>query len=133
MSRKPLPDTVEATEAELAQLNAECEAAMGDGWNYGNQRTRAFGRRTDAHIRRATVRAERMRELEAHLASLKRPASVQPPKPSPTEDEIRSAHFVRDRNGWNKVVKVNRATVTIEVPPGWNDKIPFKKIIEVRE
>jgi hypothetical protein len=133
MSRKPLPATVEATEAELAQLNAECETAMGAQWNYGNQRTKAFGRRTDAHIRRAAARSARISELETHLACLRRAAAAPPPKPPPTEEEIRAARLVRDQHGWSKVVKVNRTTVTIEVPPGWNDKIPFRKIIEVRE
>lgn len=132
MGRNDLPVTVEATRAEIDRINAESERAFSDPyWNYGNQRTKAFGQRTDAAIRRAAQRVERVEVLKRHLAALER-ATTAATKPLPTEEEIRSARLIRTKHGWEKVVRVNRSTVTIEVPPGWNDKVSFRKIFEVR-
>lgn len=128
-----LPATIDATRAEIERLNAESEHAFGDPhWNHGNQRTKTFGQRTDAAIRRAAQHVERVKVLERHLAALERAASSPAPKPAPTVDEIRSARLIRTKLGWERVVKVNRTTVTVEAEPGWNNKVSFRKILEVR-
>lgn len=128
-----LPTTIVATRAEIERINTESARAFGDPhWNYGNQRTKAYGQRTDAAIRRAAQRVERVQALERHLVALERAASAPAPKPAPADDEIRSARLVRTKLGWEKVVKVNRTTVTVEAEPGWDNKVSFRKILEVR-
>jgi hypothetical protein len=124
-----LPSTIDATEAELSQLR---EAVSTPFQNHGNMRTKAFGQRTNAAIHRAAERFARIKALETHLAHLTRLASAPAPKPAPTADEIRGAALVRTRYGWERVVKVNRSTVTVEAEPGWKDKVSFSKILEVR-
>lgn len=124
-----MPSTIGAAEAELAQLR---ELVSEPFQNHGNMRTKAFGQRTDAAIRRTAERFARIKALEAHLARLNAAATAPAPKPAPTAEEIRGAALIRTRYGWERVVKVNRTTVTVAAEPGWNDKVPFSKVLDVR-
>ena len=129
---QPMPTTIEATEAELAQLRAAIDADWQKPTSYGSLRGKQHGQRIDASVRRAGVTSARLTALEAHLAGLQRAAVAPAPKPLPTDDEILAARLVRTKLGWEQVVKVNRTTVTVVAEPGWDNKVPFRKILEVR-
>lgn len=49
-----------------------------------------------------------------------------------TRDELHGARAVRSRWGWRRVVRVNAATVTVETPYSWTDRIPFGDVLEVK-
>jgi len=49
-----------------------------------------------------------------------------------TEEQYLSAHAVRTRVGWHKVVRVNAKSVTVETPYSWTDRVPRSRVIEVR-
>lgn len=49
-----------------------------------------------------------------------------------TADDARGATHVRDKNGWHKVVTVNRTTVTVETGYSWTDRIPLERVLEAR-
>ncbi len=131
-----LPTTIEATRAELDQLNATIVAAANNPhWNYGRSRTKAFGRRTDAAIHRTAQCFARVKALEAHLVHLQaQETAAQAPAPKPVSmGDIWVGMAVKTKSGWFRVVKINRTTVTVDVEPGWDDIVPLSRVLEVRE
>lgn len=95
-------------------------------------RTKSFGVRADANLRRAGHCARTIARLERELEGLRRRSTQPEPKPVDL-DRLPYARFVRTWNGWHKVVKVNRVTVKVVVSPGWDDLIKVSKILEIRE
>jgi len=50
-----------------------------------------------------------------------------------TAADLSGAVVVRDRFGWHRVVRVNRATVTVETGYSWTRAVPVAKVLEFRE
>jgi hypothetical protein len=125
-------DKGRATAAKAAELaaaerrwNALCE------WrNYGNSRTKQFGRRADGNLRRAAEARRLVERLTQELETLRRPVRVVPPLDL---ERLPFATHIRTDVGWYEVVKVNRKSVKVVVDPGWDDLIPIKRIKEIHE
>lgn len=50
-----------------------------------------------------------------------------------TRDDIEGAIEVRTlAHGWQRVVRVNKTSVTVETGHSWTDRHPFHKVLEVR-
>lgn len=98
----------------------------------GRSRTKQFGRRVDAQLRRAGQLHREVERLESEIRGLRRRASE--PEPPPLDlNRLPYAKAIRTGTGWYRVLKVNRASVTVEVPPGWDNRIPLRRIREIRE
>lgn len=49
-----------------------------------------------------------------------------------TEEDLRSARYVRDQHGWHEVARVNAKSVSVRTGYSWTDRIPRDRILEVR-
>ena len=43
-------------------------------------------------------------------------------------EDIKPGDLIQARDRWERVDKVNKATVTVETPPGWDNKVPLIEI-----
>lgn len=96
-------------------------SARADARRYG-----AYDREATAYARHAAAEKS-VQQLEQQLARAERNAPV-----PFTEEQWKAAQVVRTRDGWKKVVRVNVKTVTVAVPPGWDDKVTRARVLEVR-
>lgn len=118
-------------EAELAQAREAMDA------NFDRYAGTARGRgeqhrvRCDAQVRRGAQLGDRVQRLERELEALRRRADR--PTPPPLDlSKLPGAKFIRTSSGWYEVIKVNRVSVKVKVPPGWDDLIRITKIVEIR-
>lgn len=126
-----IADEIAAKEAELEQARAALQAAF-DYRPGGSLKTKTFGIRSNAALRRGAQAGDTVQRLEREIAALHRKAAESEPQPLDL-DRLPHAQYIRTRNGWYAVVKVNRKTVKVAVDPGWDDLIPIGRIIEIRE
>lgn len=91
---------------------------------------RADARRHARHDREAQA-WQAVRDAEAKVAGLERTIARNQTVPF-TDDDLKSARFVRDRHGWHEVVKVNAKTVSVATGYSWVDRIPVAHVLEVR-
>lgn len=130
-----LPDGDDKARA-IAMKSAELVAARRAfdreaNWrNHGGMRTKNFGRRSDANLRRGAAAGRLVQRLESELDALRRPVREVPPLDL---ERLPFATHVRTDAGWYEVVKVNRKTVKVVVDPGWDDLVPIKRIREIHE
>lgn len=124
--------------ARIAELEAErvkALAAMQANFDqplHGRQRTKRFGQRVNAQLRRGGEHRRNIERIDRELAA----ARTQADKPAPVALDLARlphAYAVRTDTGWYRVLKVNKVTVKVEVPPGWDDLIKISKILEIRE
>lgn len=124
--------------ARIAELEAElktAEAAAQANFEHtpgGRSRTKRFGKRVDAQLKRAGQHRRNIERIQRELAALNRQAN----QPAPVVLDLARlphAYAIRTDTGWYRVLKVNRVTVQVEVPPGWNDLIKISKVLEIRE
>lgn len=123
-------EQIAAKEAELAAARK----ALVDNFERpigGSSRTKQFGRRVDAQLRRAGQLRTAVLRLERELEGLRRD-NLRPEVTPVDLSKLPAARYVRTEFGWHKVVKVNKATVKVRVEPGWNDLIKVSKILEIR-
>lgn len=121
---------IAAKEAELEQARAALVANFNRHAGTSSMRGKQHAVRIDAQIRRGAEHKRTVERLERELTALRQPAK---PEPKPvTPEALAAAKFIRTRYGWHKVVKVNRATVTVETDYSWHDRIKVGKILEVR-
>lgn len=140
--RVKLATSQEHLEAALtAKQNAEHLSAaardLGGGipgfGGSGNQRAatqvRGAHSRADRAHREADERVElwtgKIRSLERRIAELERVRF--------TADDLKTATHVKTDIRWYKVTRVNKASVTVEMPPGWDNRFPIERITEWRE
>lgn len=123
-------DRARAIAAKAAELTAartrfyaECDRPLG-----GRSRTKQFGRRADAQLRRAGELRRLVDRLSGELDALRRPVRVVPPLDL---ERLPYATHIRTDAGWYEVVKVNRKSVKVKVDPGWDDLIPIKRVKEI--
>ncbi len=122
---------IAAKEAQLVATRNEF-AANADRPLWGKQRTKQFGRRVDSQLRRAGQLGREVERLEGELRGLRRRASE--PEPAPLDlDRLPYAKAIRTATGWYRVLKVNAKSVVVEVPPGWDNRFPLSRILEIRE
>lgn len=92
------------------------------------RRAAAVEREIDAAV--AAVNAERRAEHDkAKAAHAEREAS----RRRFTRDEIDGAGLIHDGYRWRKVVRVNKATVSVESGYSWLDRIKFKDVHGVQQ
>lgn len=91
---------------------------------------RARAAATERSIDEATEEVKAAKEAErAKLAAL----FAEWTKPVPfSSNELHEARAIRTANGWHKVVRVNRKSVSVESGYSWTDRIAIDKILEVR-
>jgi len=85
---------------------------------------RAFEAHRDADARIAKW-SYRVRALKQRIAEAERVRF--------TADDLRTATHVKTGTGWYKVTRVNAKSVTVEMPPGWDNRFPLERITEWRE
>lgn len=125
--------------SDLAEKEAELDAARQalaaiDPTPGGNSRKKRHAQRVDSRIRRMAQQAETVRHLERELAAPQR-AEVVPVEPPvvATPDTVEVGDFITTRyEGWRRVVRVNRKTVSVETGHSWTDTVPYAKILRHR-
>lgn len=134
-----------AAQAELAEAKAAARRlSAANGERFGTDpaiasgvrrkpNARADSRRYGAYDREAAA-YQRLTAAEAEVEQLtRRVAREQRDADVPfTPEHLAAATHIRDRNGWHKVVRVNKTTVTVDVAPSWDNKVSIVKIREVR-
>lgn len=126
-----IADRIAAKEAELAAAREAMEANFNRPVG-GRSRTKQFGRRINAQLRRAGEHRRTIEQLEREIVGLHREATA--PTPVPLDlTRLPYAKAIRTRSGWYRVLKVNRKSVVVEVPPGWDNRFPLSRILEIRE
>lgn len=124
-------EQIAAKEAELEQARTALQAAF-DYNPGGSLKTKTFAVRSDGALRRGAQAGDAIERLEREIEGLRRKATQ--PEPVPLDlTRLTHAQYIRTRNGWYEVVKVNHKTVKVVVEPGWDDLIPIGRIIEIRE
>ena len=126
-----IADQIAAREAELEQARAALQAAA-DYQSGVRSRTKTHRVRMDGALRRAGQAGNRITRLEHEIAALRLKAT-EAARPPLDFDRLPHAQYIRTKVGWYEVVKVNRKSVKVVVPPGWDDLIPIARIIEIRE
>lgn len=127
----PLAEQIAAKEAELEQARTAMQANFDRYAGTSSMRGKQHGIRTDAQIRRGARLGKTVKRLECELTSLRTRADR--PDPGPVDlDILVPGCAIRTDIGWYRVVKVNRVTVKVEMPPGWDDLIKVSKILEIR-
>lgn len=139
-----LAEALEAARADLARLTEAAESYSRPRNEYetdmatvsgirrkpspraDRQRWARFDREAElwAKVRRATDEVSRLRAM---LEWAKRNVPV-----PYTADELKAAKYVRDDNGWHRVVRVSAKSVSVETGYSWTDRITLDRIIEVR-
>lgn len=123
-------ELITGKEAELESARAAVTATWGQPAGTSRMRGKQHGARIDSQLRRDAQNAETVQRLERELAALRNQQTA----PAPVDlSRLPYARFVRTRYGWFEMVRVNRATVKVLVAPGMDDRIPIKKIVEIRE
>lgn len=84
-------------------------------------------RTVDAAV--AAVKAERSAEFEK---SKREHAAREDGRRIYTREDIVGADFIHGGHSWRAVVRVNKATVSVETGYSWVDRIPFAKVRSVR-
>lgn len=126
-----LAEQIAATEAELEQATTAMVANFDRYAGTSSMRGKQHGIRTDAQIRRGAQLGKTVKRLERELTSLRTRADR--PDPGPVDlDTLAPGCAIRTDVGWYRVVKVNRVTVKVEMPPGWDDLVKISKILEIR-
>lgn len=122
---------IAAKTQELEQANAALAANYDRYAGATNRRTKKHLRGIDAQIRRGAGHVRDIERLKSELAGLYRLSTR--PDPVPLDlSQLPHAYAIRTDCGWYKVVKVNRQTVKVVMPPGMDDLIKIKKILEIR-
>jgi hypothetical protein len=132
---------VDANAAAIAAKEAELEAAKqrfqgeADWRPSGGMRTKSFGVRIDANLRRAGEARRDIERLERELEALRRPRPPVAPQATQADiDGLEPGDLVKLKNGLTyKVVKVNKSTVKVAVPPGMDDLMPKSKIVRTQK
>jgi hypothetical protein len=120
--------TIADKEAELKAAQ-EVLAAF-DPTPGGNSRTKRHAQRVDSRIKRLARLAETAQRLERELAGMLR-AEEQPARPAfvASPDTIAVGDIITTRyEGWRRVVRVNRKSVTVETGYSWTDTVPYPKV-----
>lgn len=126
-----LAEQIAAKEAELVQARETMKANFDRYAGTSTMRGKQHGIRVDAQIRRGAQLGETVKRLERELTSLR--TRVDRPDPGPVDlGTLTPGCAIRTKIGWYRVVKVNRVTVKVEMPPGWDDLIKVSKILEIR-
>jgi hypothetical protein len=135
---RALPETdnslarlIAAKEAELVAARNATEANFNRPVG-GSSRTKQFGRRIDAQLRRGGQLGREVQRLQSEIRGLRRRATE--PAPAPLDlSRLPYAKAIRTATGWYRVLKVNAKSVVVEVPPGWDNRFPLSRILEIRE
>jgi hypothetical protein len=135
---RALPETdnglarlIAAKEAELVAARNAMEANFNRPVG-GSSRTKQFGRRVDAQLRRGGQLGREVQRLQSEIRGLCRRATA--PAPAPLDlSRLPYAKAIRTATGWYRVLKVNAKSVVVEVPPGWDNRFPLSRILEIRE
>jgi hypothetical protein len=135
---RALPETDNGSARLIAAKEAELVAArnaMEANFNRpvgGSSRTKQFGRRIDAQLRRGGQLGREVQRLQSEIRGLRRRATE--PAPAPLDpSRLPYAKAIRTATGWYRVLKVNAKSVVVEVPPGWDNRFPLSRILEIRE
>lgn len=126
-----LAEQIAAKETELAKASAAMVANFDRHAGTSSMRGKQHGIRIDAQIRRGAQLGKTVKRLERELTSLR--TRVDRPDLGPVDlDVLAPGCVIRTDIGWYRVVKVNRVTVKVQMPPGWDDLIKISKILEIR-
>lgn len=126
-----IAELIAAKEAELKQAREAMEANFNRYAGTSSMRGKQHHIRTDAQIRRGGQLGRTVKRLESELESLR--TRSERPDPGPVDlDILAPGCAIRTDLRWYRVVKVNKATVKVEMPPGWDDLIKKTKIVEIR-
>lgn len=101
---------------------------MSPGVQAYRRRAAATERMVDAAV--AEVKAERRAEL---AAAKQAHAEAEAARRRYTRDDIEGAGFVHDGHRWRKVVRVNKATVSVESGYSWVDHVKFKDVHGIQQ
>ena len=126
-----IAEQIASKEAELAQAREVMVANFNRYAGTSSMRGKQHGIRTDAQIRRGAVLAATVTRLERELEGLRRRVS-KPETPALDLSKLPGAKFIRTEVGWYEVVKVNKVSVKVKMPPGWDDLVKISKIVEIR-
>lgn len=133
-----MPETDDERTLRIAAAEAALEGArqrLADNFERspgGSSRRKQFGRRIDAQLKRGGQLSATVQRLERELAAMRRQVDA----PAPVELDLSRlpyAKAIRTATGWYRVLKVNAKSVVVEVPPGWDNRFPLKRILEIRE
>jgi hypothetical protein len=136
---RAIPDTddvlarqIAAKEAELVAATAAMTANFDRPAGTSRMRGKLHTVRVNAAISRGARLGNQVRRLEGELEGLRR--RVGRPEPKPLDlARLPFARLIRTKVGWYEVVKVNAKSVKVKVSPGWDDRIPISRIVEIRE
>lgn len=124
-------EAITEKELELAQAREAMAANFNRYAGTSRMRGKQHQIRGAAQVRRGASLGETIRRLERELAALHREAD-RPETPPLDLAKLPKAKFIRTEIGWYEVVKVNRVSVKVKMPPGWNDLVKISKIVEIR-
>lgn len=121
-------NTIADKEAELAAAR-EALAAF-DPTPGGNSRTKRHAQRVDSRIARLARIADTVQRLERELTGMRQTEErADEPVFTASPDTINVGDIITTRyEGWRRVVRVNRKTVSVETGYSWTDTVPYPKI-----
>jgi preprotein translocase subunit YajC len=124
---------IAAKEAELEAARARFQAAA-DYQAGGSSKRITFVRRMDAALARAGKAGRDIERLEHELAVLRLQRREASQVGELDVDGLQPGDLVKMKNGLTyKVVKVNRTSVKVQVPPGMDDLMPKSKIVRTQK
>lgn len=132
MTTQPITDRIATLEAELAAAQARLNSIAA---NVRPGRGKQGKRRVDSAFQRGGEQAQRIVQLEREIANLRAQATRPVRSAAPVDfTRLVPGCAVRTDDGWFRVLKVNRITVKLEVPPGpgWLDTVKRTAILEIR-
>lgn len=103
---------------------------------YGRSRTKAFGQRSDARLRRAGEFHRQLEKLRGEEQELVARASypARPARPTATAELLTTATEVAvdrwGRIGWWRVLRVNKTSVTVDAGDNVTMRLQFSKIVD---
>jgi hypothetical protein len=127
-----IAERITAKKTELKQARDAMDANADRFAGCSKLRGKQHKIRGDAQLRRGAMLSEQVQRLERELAALQRQADR--PAPEPLDlSKLKDAKFIKTRLGiWYEVVRVNAKSVKVKAAPGMDDRVPIKKIAEIR-